>query len=117
MFNLKFLSKFSTKREIIPEVLTAFQWKLPDGIKVVIKKSEDGGYFAIIENLPGCITQAETGQELFEMVNDAIYTYLDISPEYIPYLTKFLPSEKVRKELNIEIPENLLGQEIVLQRV
>ena len=117
MFNFKFLSKFSSKKEIIPEVLTALRWKFPDGIKVVIKKSEDGGYFAMIENFPGCITQAETGQELFEMVNDAIYTYLDIPPEYIPYLPSFLPPEEKRKELNIKIPENFLGQEIALQQV
>lgn len=113
MFKLNFLSK----KEIIPEVLTASRWKIPDGVNVVIKKSEDGGYFAIIENLPGCITQAETGQELFSMVNDAIYTYLDIPSEYIPYLPNFLPSEKVRKEFNIKIPENFLEQKIALQQV
>ena len=117
MFIFDFLSKILSKKEIIPEVLTSLRWKIPDGIKVIIKKSEDGGYFAVIENLPGCITQAETGQELFEMVNDAIYTYLDVPPEYIPYLPNFLPPEKVRKELNIKIPENLLGQEIALQQV
>ena len=117
MFKFDFLSKILFKKEIIPEVLTALRRKIPDGIDVVIKKSEDGGYFAIIENLPGCITQAETGQELFGMVNDAIYTYLDIPSEYIPYLPNFLPPEKVRKEFNIKIPENFLGQKIVLQQV
>ena len=113
MINFDFLFK----KEVVPEVLTALRWKFPDRINVTIKKSEDGGYFAVIENFSGCITQAETGQELFEMINDAIYTYLDVPLQYIPYLPSFLPPEEVRKKFNIEIPETFLGQEIALQQV
>ena len=87
-----------SKKEIVPEVLTALRWKCPDEVKVIIKKSEDGGYFAMVENLPGCVTQAETGQELFEMVNDAVYTYLEIPKQYIPYMPTFFPTEEIRNE-------------------
>ena len=112
MFNF-----FSSKKEIIPEVLIALRWKFPDKVNVEVRKSEDGGYFAIVKNLPGCITQAEKGQELFEMVNDAIYTYLDVPPQYIPHMPAFLPPEEIRKKLNnIEIPEFILQEGIVLQR-
>ena len=99
------LSKFLSKKEIIPEVLRALIWKFPDKLEVKISKSEDGGFIAEVVNLPGCITQAETGQELYEMINDAICTYLDIPEHYIPYVPNFVPPEKERKELNIKIRE------------
>ena len=60
---------FFSKKEIIPEVLTALRWKFPDKVDVEVKKSKDGGYFAIVKNLPGCVTQAEKGQELQKLSN------------------------------------------------
>lgn len=104
---------FFSKKPIVPEVLLALRWKFPDELDVKVSKSEDGGFIAKIKNLPGCITQAETGQELYEMVNDAVYTYLDIPEEYIPYVPSFTPPERVRKEYNIKIKEGTF----VFQRV
>ena len=37
----------------------------------VIPDEEDGGYVARIRELPGCLTQAETWEELLEMIEDA----------------------------------------------
>lgn len=102
------------RRKIIPEVLRAYQWRLPESLDVNLKKSEDGGYVAIVDNLPGCITQAETGQELFGMVNDAALTYLQIPEEYHPYLRPYLPPEGVREELKIKIPEKYLREGVRL---
>lgn len=102
------------KKEIIPEALTAYKWRLPDSLKVSIKSSRDGGYVVIVENLPGCVTQAENGSEIFDMVNDAVYTYFDIPARYQPYLPAYLPSEEQRKKYNIAVPVN---EELVLQRV
>jgi len=114
---LKFLSKIFPRKEILPEVLTALRWKMPSRLNVEISQSRDGGYIAVVKNLPGCITQGDNGQELFEMVNDAIYTYLDIPSQYIPYLSYYLPSEELREKMKIKIPENILHQNLVLERI
>ena len=107
---------FSWKKKIIPQVLIAYKWRFPERIKVSIKPSQEGGYIAYIDNFPGCMTQAETGQELFEMVNDALYTYLEIPKEYQPYMQTFFPPEELRNELSIKIPEKYLREGFVLQR-
>jgi antitoxin HicB len=38
---------------------------------VVIKEDPEGGYTAEIEELSGCMTQAETTGEIFELIEDA----------------------------------------------
>ena len=96
------------RKEILPEVLQSIAWRLPDSLDVEIKKSEAGGFYAIIKNLPGCITQAESGQELYEMVNDAVITYFNIPKEYVPYVSSYIPSEEERKKLGIKIQEGKL---------
>jgi len=99
---------FLQKKEIVPEVLQAIRWKFPDKLEVEVKKSESGGFYVIIKNLPGCITQADSGQELYEMVNDAVYTYFEVPQEYIPHVPNYLPPEEVRKTLGIKIKEGSL---------
>ncbi|WP_027717670.1 type II toxin-antitoxin system HicB family antitoxin [Desulfovirgula thermocuniculi] len=39
--------------------------------RVVIYPSPEGGYVAEVPDLPGCLTQSETLEELMEMVEDA----------------------------------------------
>ena len=98
-------SVFFRKKEILPEVLQAINWKLPDSLEVEIKESKGGGFYAVVKNLPGCITQADSGQELYEMVNDAVYTYFQIPREYAPYVRSYIPSEEIRKKFDIKIKE------------
>ncbi len=105
------------KKEVVPQVLLAFKWRFPDKITVNIRTSQDGGYIANINNFPGCVTQAENGQELFEMIQDAICTYLEIPEEYKPYMPTFFPPEELRKQLDTEIPEKYLGNGLILQRI
>ena len=109
MFNL-----FRTR--VIPEALIAYKGRFPEELEVSIKPSQDRGYIIYVKNLPGCITQAETGQEIFEMVNDAVYTYLQIPESYQLYMPAFFPSESERKEFNINIPAKYLRENIVFQR-
>jgi len=52
-----------------------------------------------ILSLPGCFTQAENGEELFVMVNDAVYTYFDIPVEYFSFLPRYFPAEKLKKKI------------------
>lgn len=98
------LANFFRKKEIIPEVLYALKYKLPDKIEVEIKDGEDGHYFAKIKNLPGCITQAQNAQELLEMVNDAIYTYFEIPEQYLPFVQMYIPPEEIRQKYGMKLP-------------
>lgn len=112
MFNL-------FRKKIVPEVLTAYKWRLPDVLDVSVKVSKDGGYVASVRNLRGCVTQAETGKELFEMVNDAVYAYLEVPDEYKVYMPSFFPPEEVRQALGIKgikIPARFLEKDFILQR-
>lgn len=111
-----FLHKIFNKGRIEPEVIIALRGRIPDSLDVVIKNSEDNGYWVDIKNLPGCFTQAENGKELFEMVNDAVYTHLDVPKKYVPFMPTFFPPEEVRKKFEIKIPSSFLEKNIILQR-
>ncbi|MFH1346817.1 MAG: type II toxin-antitoxin system HicB family antitoxin [Spirochaetota bacterium] len=104
------------KKDVIPQALIAYRWRFPEKIEVSVSPSKDGGYIAYVNNFPGCATQVETGRELFEMVHDAVYTYLEIPQEYQPYMPTFFPSEELREKLNIKIPEKYLKEKMVLVR-
>ena len=43
---------------------------------VIVHEAEEGGYWAEVPDLPGCITEADTLDELKEMLKDAISVYL-----------------------------------------
>jgi len=42
---------------------------------------EDGGYYAIFPDLPGCITQADSLELLEPMLKDALFVWLDAAKE------------------------------------
>lgn len=107
-------SKLFNKNRIDPDLLFALEWKRPDKVEVLIKKSGNG-YFAKVVSLDGnVVTQAETGVKLVEMVNDAIYEYLDIPVQYRERLGYFLPPEALREEFQAEIPQQYLNRKIGL---
>lgn len=106
----EFFSRFD--KRIDPDVLFALSWKKPSTIQVRIQQT-DNGYFAKVINLDGnVVTEAKTGQELFEMVNDAIYEYLDVPYKYRDKLGYFMPPEEVREELKVTIPSKYLDTNI-----
>jgi predicted RNase H-like HicB family nuclease len=45
-------------------------------IKVVIHEAEEGGYWAEVPALPGCVSQGETMDELVLNVREAIEAWL-----------------------------------------
>jgi hypothetical protein len=98
-----------------PEIFRALLWKKPDHIQVLIRKSDDG-YFAKLVNFSddNVVTEADNGQELVEMVNEALYDYLDIPEIYRAEMGYFLPPEGVREEMKIEIPNKYLDQTLEL---
>ena len=46
-------------------------------IQAIIHEAEEGGYWAEVPALPGCVTQAETLEELTEMLKEAVEGWLD----------------------------------------
>lgn len=58
--------------------------KLMDKIlnrKVIIKKAEEGGYFAFVPSLPGCMTQGETLKEIEDNILDVVNGYSEVLRE------------------------------------
>ena len=68
--------------------------KLPENIKVTISK-EDGCFFAELPDYD-CFTEAESIDELFDMVNDLIYEVLDV-PKKIQGQVRYLPQTNTAK--------------------
>lgn len=48
-------------------------------IKAIIHPAEEGGYWAEVPALPGCITEGETMEEILENLQDAIVGWLDVA--------------------------------------
>lgn len=46
-------------------------------IKAIVHKAEEGGYWAEVPALPGCVTQAETMDELRANLREAIEGWLE----------------------------------------
>ena len=50
-------------------------------LEVKIHKAEDGGYWAEIPSIPGCMTQGDSIEELFENIRDAVEGCLSVREE------------------------------------
>lgn len=46
-------------------------------IKVIVHEAEEGGYWAEVPAIPGCMTQGETLEELLENVSEAVQGCLE----------------------------------------
>jgi len=46
-------------------------------LKVVLEKSVEGGYTAIVPSLPGCISEGDTRKEALNNIKEAIKLYLE----------------------------------------
>ena len=71
---------------------------LPQEIVVTVKKTKLG-FVAEVKEFTHCYTQASNFMELVEMVNDAVFTYLDIPEKHRRKLGMYLP-EKAIAEFN-----------------
>jgi len=45
--------------------------------KVVLEPQEEGGFTAVVPNLPGCVSEGDTEEEAVANIRDAICCYLD----------------------------------------
>lgn len=50
-------------------------------IKAVIHSADEGGYWAEVPALPGCITEGDTKGEVIDNLKDAIEGWLDVANE------------------------------------
>jgi len=62
------------------EIATAAEGR-PMKIKVLIHEAADGGFWAKVPALPGCVTQADTREELLANLQEAIEGWLEVSAE------------------------------------
>ena len=57
-------------------------------LKVVIHEAEEGGYWAEVPAIPGCATQAETFEELFKNIYEAVEGCLSVDVQDIQLMPK-----------------------------
>ena len=50
-------------------------------IKVVVHKAEEGGFWAEVPSIPGCVSQGESMDELKKNIQEAIYVCLSVEIE------------------------------------
>ena len=50
-------------------------------IKVVVHKAEEGGFWAEVPSIPGCVSQGETMEEIKENIHEAILGCLAVDVE------------------------------------
>ena len=48
-------------------------------IRAIIHPAEEGGYWAEVPALPGCITEGDTIEEVTDNLKDAIEGWLDVA--------------------------------------
>ncbi len=54
-------------------------------LKAIIHKADEGGYWAEVPALPGCVTQGETLDELNANLREAIEGWLAVEEEQASY--------------------------------
>lgn len=72
--------------------LRFYKNQMPDTLTLNIQKTEDG-FWAKVKELPHCYTQAKDFFELIGMVNDAVYTYLEVPEKFKKMVGFYLPKE------------------------
>jgi len=53
-------------------------------LKVIIHEAEEGGFWAEVPAIPGCMTQGETMKELIQNLYDAVEGCLSIDMDQVP---------------------------------
>ncbi len=46
-------------------------------LKVVLERSEEGGFTVYVPSLPGCVSEGDTEQEALQNIREAIEVYLE----------------------------------------
>ena len=59
--------------------LKTFEYYMSLPYKIVIFPASEGGYVAELPELPGCLTQGDSWQDVFEMIQDAKAAWIDVA--------------------------------------
>lgn len=46
-------------------------------LKIILEKSDEGGYTVYVPSLPGCISEGDTEEEAMDNIKEAIELYLE----------------------------------------
>jgi predicted RNase H-like HicB family nuclease len=65
-------------------------------VKVVLEKSDDGGYTVYVPALPGCISEGDTIDQAMENITEAIELYMEPIEDDI-----VAPQNVIIKEINL----------------
>ena len=57
-------------------------------LKVVVHQEDDGGYWAEVPAIPGCVTEGDSFQELLRNLYEAVEGCLSVDVKMSPYLTR-----------------------------
>ncbi len=53
-------------------------------IQTIVHEAEEGGYWAEVPALPGCVSQGETLEDVTSNIREAIEAYLSVPADDIP---------------------------------
>lgn len=57
-------------------------------LKVIIREAEEGGFWAEVPSIPGCVTQGETFDELLSNIYEAVEGCLSVDIQHIDITNK-----------------------------
>ncbi len=81
---------------------------MPYIIEVVRDESEGySGWFARVVELPGCMTQADTFEELGEMIEDAMRVWIEAALEDGQAIPEPRPAEDYSGKFVVRVPKSL----------
>ena len=50
-------------------------------LKVILEKSDEGGYTVFVPSLPGCVSEGDTREQAIANIKEAIELYLEPVPD------------------------------------
>ena len=53
-------------------------------IRVVVHDAEEGGYWAEVPSIPGCVTEGDSFEELLRKLDEAIEGYMAVTIAAVP---------------------------------
>lgn len=74
---------------------------------IVIKPYGDGGYFAMIAEFPGCMTEADTWAETYDMIMDAKEAWIEATLEMGREVPPPQEELKFSGRLMVRVPQSL----------
>ncbi len=75
--------------------------------RIVLYPAEEGGYAIEIPELPGCISQGQTLEEAYKMIQDAKKGWLDIALQDGKAIPEPTGKEDYSGKFNIRMPKSL----------